>query len=127
MHPGGFEVQLAQPLDFYAVTDHAIMLGLVSEAADTSTEFSKYELSESYHNINESVDATAVTGVPPAVHPFAHFYSVGCGALCFSFLALRPSSHELPAGLAGRARGLRYSRFARRLHDLRHDVTLAVL
>ena len=56
MHPGGFEVQLAQPLDFYAVTDHAIMLGLISEAADTSTEFSKYELSESYHNINESVD-----------------------------------------------------------------------
>ena len=56
MHPGGFELQLAQPLDFYAVTDHAIMLGLVSEAADTSTEFSKYELSESYHNINESVD-----------------------------------------------------------------------
>jgi len=56
MHPGGFEVQLAQPLDFYAVTDHAIMLGLVDEAADTSTEFSRYELSESYHNINESVD-----------------------------------------------------------------------
>jgi hypothetical protein len=43
-------------LDFYAVTDHAIMLGLVNEAADTSTEFSQYELSESYHNINDSVD-----------------------------------------------------------------------
>ena len=56
MHPGGFELQLAQPLDFYAVTDHAIMLGLVVEAADTSTEFSQYELSESYHNINDSVD-----------------------------------------------------------------------
>ena len=56
LHPGGFEVQLAQPLDFYAVTDHAIMLGLVNEAADTSTEFSQYELSESYHNINDSVD-----------------------------------------------------------------------
>jgi hypothetical protein len=56
LHPGGFEVQLAQPLDFYAVTDHAIMLGLVNEAADTDTEFSQYELSESYHNINDSVD-----------------------------------------------------------------------
>lgn len=32
------------------------MLGLVNEAADTDTEFSQYELSESYHNINESVD-----------------------------------------------------------------------
>jgi len=55
-HPGGFEVQLAQPLDFYAVTDHAVLLGLINEAADTSTTFSKYELARPYHNINESVD-----------------------------------------------------------------------
>ena len=55
-HPSGFEVQLAQPLDFYAVTDHAIMLGMINEAADTSTEFSQYELAKPYHNINESVD-----------------------------------------------------------------------
>jgi hypothetical protein len=26
-HPGGFDVQLRQPLDFYAVTDHALFLG----------------------------------------------------------------------------------------------------
>jgi len=56
MHPSGLEVQLSQPLDFYAVTDHAIMLGLVNEAADTSTEFSQYELSQPYHDINESLD-----------------------------------------------------------------------
>ena len=56
MHPSGFKVQLSQPLDFYAVTDHAIMLGLVNEAADTSTEFSQYELSQPYHDINESLD-----------------------------------------------------------------------
>jgi hypothetical protein len=55
-HPGGFEVQLAQPLDFYAVTDHAVLLGLINEAADTSTQFSKYELARPYHNINDSVD-----------------------------------------------------------------------
>ena len=55
-HPGGFEVQLAQPLDFYAVTDHAVLLGLINEAADTSTQFSQYELAKPYHNINESVD-----------------------------------------------------------------------
>lgn len=55
-HPGGFEVQLAQPLDFYAVTDHAVFLGLINEAADTSTAFSKYDLARPYHNINESVD-----------------------------------------------------------------------
>ncbi|MGB5661309.1 MAG: DUF3604 domain-containing protein, partial [Thermoanaerobaculia bacterium] len=56
MHPSGFEVQLAQPLDFYAVTDHAQMLGLINEAADTNTAFSEYELSKSYHDINDSVD-----------------------------------------------------------------------
>ena len=55
-HPGGFEVQLAQPLDFYAVTDHGVLLGLINEAADTSTSFSQYELAKPYHNINESVD-----------------------------------------------------------------------
>ena len=56
MHPGGFEVQLAQPLDFYAVTDHAFLLGLINAAADTTTPFSQYELARPYHNINDSVD-----------------------------------------------------------------------
>ena len=55
-HPSGFEVQLAQPLDFYAVTDHGMLLGLINEAADTSSSFSTYSLSEPYHNINDSVD-----------------------------------------------------------------------
>ena len=51
-HPSGFQVQLQQPLDFYAVTDHAMFLGLVKEAADTSTEFSRYEVAEPLHDIN---------------------------------------------------------------------------
>jgi hypothetical protein len=54
-HPGGFDVQLAKPLDFYAVTDHAVLLGLINEAADTSTAFSQYDVARPYHNINESV------------------------------------------------------------------------
>jgi len=55
-HPGGFEVQMAQPLDFYAVTDHGVFLGLINEASDTSTAVSKYDFAEPYHDINESVD-----------------------------------------------------------------------
>ncbi len=55
-HPSGFDVQLAQPLDFYAVTDHAILLGLINEASDTSTSVSQYDFAKPYHNINESVD-----------------------------------------------------------------------
>ncbi|MEZ7953150.1 MAG: DUF3604 domain-containing protein [Halioglobus sp.] len=54
-HPGGFEVQMAQPLDFYAVTDHAVMLGLINEAEDTSTSVSQYDFAKPYHNMNESV------------------------------------------------------------------------
>jgi len=55
-HPSGFEVQLAQPLDFYAVTDHAVLLGVINEAADTRTAFSRHPLAEAYHGINDSLD-----------------------------------------------------------------------
>lgn len=51
-HPGGFDVQLREPLDFYAVTDHAMFLGLVKEAADPSTEFSKLPHVQYMHNMN---------------------------------------------------------------------------
>lgn len=54
-HPSGFEVQLSRPLDFYAVTDHGVLLGLINEAMDTRSTFSKYTLANPYHDINESV------------------------------------------------------------------------
>ena len=51
-NPGGFNMQLSRPLDFYAVTDHGMFLGLAEAAADTSTEFSKNPFSEPYHGLN---------------------------------------------------------------------------
>ncbi len=51
-HPAGFDIQLRAPLDFYAVTDHAMFLGAVKEAANTDTEFSKYDHVQSLHNLN---------------------------------------------------------------------------
>ena len=35
-HPGGFEMQIDRPLDFYAVTDHAFFLGILNAAEDPS-------------------------------------------------------------------------------------------
>ena len=51
-HPSGYEMQLRQPLDFYAVTDHAMFMGLLKEAADTTTAFSKTKAAQPIHNIN---------------------------------------------------------------------------
>ena len=62
-HPNGFEMQLQRPLDFYAVTDHAMFMGLVKEAADTTTDFSRYPIAEPLHNINDP-DNMTVLGAP---------------------------------------------------------------
>jgi hypothetical protein len=39
-------------LDFYAVTDHAMFLGLAQASADTGTEFSKTSVAQPLHNLN---------------------------------------------------------------------------
>ncbi|MDG1748840.1 MAG: DUF3604 domain-containing protein [Porticoccaceae bacterium] len=51
-NPAGYNMQLSQPMDFYAVTDHGMFLGLVQAAADTSTAFSKNSYTERYHDLN---------------------------------------------------------------------------
>ncbi len=40
-HPAGFDMRLRVPLDFYAVTDHAMYLGMLYEAADPTTELNR--------------------------------------------------------------------------------------
>ena len=51
-NPAGYDMQLSRPMDFYAVTDHAMFLGLTKAAAETSTAFSKNAFSEPYHGLN---------------------------------------------------------------------------
>ena len=41
-HPAGFEMKLRVPLDFQAVTDHAMYLGMVPAMFDTSTNVSTH-------------------------------------------------------------------------------------
>lgn len=53
-NPAGFEMQLARPMDFYAVTDHGMFLGLVKAAADTTTDFSKTAFAAPYHDLNSA-------------------------------------------------------------------------
>ena len=72
MHPSGYEVQLRTPLDFYAVTDHAMFLGLVKEAADTSTEFSEYDVARPIHNMNDP-DNMGTASILQRVGNFASF------------------------------------------------------
>ena len=52
-HPAGFNLQLLEPLDFYGVTDHAMFMGVAREAADTSSDISKYPFTEVLHDLNE--------------------------------------------------------------------------
>ena len=58
-HPTGYDMQLEQPLDFYAVTDHATFLGMLPAFADTSTTVSKRDFAKKIHNLNSSENLTA--------------------------------------------------------------------
>ncbi len=53
-NPGGFDMQLSRPLDFYAVTDHAMFLGLAKASAETVTDFSQNSFATPYHGLNDA-------------------------------------------------------------------------
>ncbi|MCP5041757.1 MAG: DUF3604 domain-containing protein [bacterium] len=72
MHPGGFEMQLRKPLDFYAVTDHAMFLGVVPAAADTSTRFSQYDVAKQLNDLN-APDNFGIASLQSRIRAFGTF------------------------------------------------------
>ena len=79
-HPSGYTMQLREPLDFYAVTDHAMFMGLVQESADTSSAFSEYPVAEPLHNINAD-DNMGQMSLPQRSAAFAQFVPNTLGGL----------------------------------------------
>jgi len=54
-HPLGYEMQIREPLDFYAVTDHGMLLGMVEHWADPDNGKAG---SEPFHNLNAPENIT---------------------------------------------------------------------
>jgi len=71
-HPAGFAMQLREPLDFYAVTDHAMFLGVARAAADTRTEISRLDFAQNMHGLNDEV-GTSLLGMLSRLRAFGSF------------------------------------------------------
>ncbi len=55
-HPAGFKMQLKRPLDFQAVTDHAMYLGMLPAMHDPKQEVSKHPISLSLRKATTPAD-----------------------------------------------------------------------
>ena len=81
-NPGGFDMQLSRPLDFYAVTDHAMFLGLAKASAETVTEFSKNDFAAPYHGLNDQHNYdTDFLSMIKRLGTFANFLPSAVGSL----------------------------------------------
>ena len=52
-HPLGFDMQLDDPLDFYAVTDHAAWLGMIRAYADPESKPGQLDFATDLHGLND--------------------------------------------------------------------------
>ena len=69
-HPGGFDMQLDEPMDFYAVSDHAFFLGIMKAMADPTTEISKHPDASRFTQHESIADRNAAfQGIRPYIDP----------------------------------------------------------
>ena len=52
-HPLGFDMQLDDPLDFYAVTDHAAWLGMIRAYANPNSKPGQLDFASDLHGLND--------------------------------------------------------------------------
>ncbi len=71
-HPGGFDVSLDRPLDFYGVTDHGTFLGQVAEAATPGTAYYDAPSSAQVNDIN-SPENLNISTIPRRTEAFGGF------------------------------------------------------
>ncbi|MFK7896318.1 MAG: DUF3604 domain-containing protein [Myxococcota bacterium] len=71
-HPAGFQMQLREPLDFYAVTDHGFFMGVVREAAEIGTPLSEKPFAEVVHELNAPENMTQ-TSIVRRIKTFGSF------------------------------------------------------
>ncbi|MDC0559174.1 DUF3604 domain-containing protein [bacterium] len=58
-HPGGFDMQLRRPLDFYGVTDHGVYLGAIPAMAIQDSPLGDHPMSETVRNVSDETSRRA--------------------------------------------------------------------
>lgn len=61
-HPGGFDMQLDRPLDFYGVSDHAFYLGSLRAMTDPNSPLANHELAPGMGNLDTPLKMRAKFG-----------------------------------------------------------------
>ena len=79
-HPAGFDMTLRVPLDFYAVTDHAMYMGVSRQAADPSTEIARIMNLDYMENLN-APENLIPGGTPQRTRAFLGFLADAGGLI----------------------------------------------
>ena len=59
-HPGGFDMQLSEPLDFYAVTDHAFFLGALPAMTEEGSSLYGSDLAEAVRVLSDEASRSSM-------------------------------------------------------------------